>query len=378
MEELIKSKIKLILLMMCTIFMAMGLTTKVHAQEAVTGTVYDITTTTVNQTDGSISVSQADGITYVTLNNNVFGMLRFVESGTYVLNANGHTIYPDVGKNAHAIFCQGPDSNLESITVNLTLKGDGTYYSGYTHIVCLEGTGSTLNIESGAFWRYNNSTKSRFDIADGNVNFTIAEGNGGVQIQSGMTPNAHKVNVKVTCWDLNDIVVKQFAQDENGAELLNPFQAPTPPTPPTTTPEGGTTPPEGGTTSPSGGTSPNGDTAANLSGEIIPVFGNMTEVVIELTEGQKYVKDVLSQLETVVEDGTVIINTKDWCCFNRTLAEKIANKKDVAVTIQYLYQGKKYEVTIPAGTDIISLLDENGFVGFRYLDSVFGGREITE
>ena len=40
--------------------------------------------------------------------------------------------------------------------------------------------------------------------------------------------------------------------------------------------------------------------------------------------------------------------------------------------------GQKYEVTIPAGSDIVSLLDENGYVGFRYLDAVFGGKEITE
>ena len=123
MKEVIKAKSKIVLLIMCTMLMVGGITTKVHAKEAVTGTVYDITNTTVNQTDGSISVSQEGGITYVTLNNNIFGMLRFVESGTYVLNANGYTIYPDVTKNAHAIFCQGPDSGLESITVNLTLKG---------------------------------------------------------------------------------------------------------------------------------------------------------------------------------------------------------------------------------------------------------------
>ena len=86
----------------------------------------------------------------------------------------------------------------------------------------------------------------------------------------------------------------------------------------------------------------------------------------------------MEQLATVPTDGKVVIDTKDWYCFNRTMAEKVTNMKDVAVTIKYIYQGKRYEVTIPAGSDIVSLLGETGFVGFRYLDLVFGGREITE
>lgn len=99
-------------------------------------------------------------------------------------------------------------------------------------------------------------------------------------------------------------------------------------------------------------------------------------VVIVVPEGQKYVEDVLAQLEKVPTDGKVVIDTKDWYCFNRTLAEKVTSMKDVTVTIKYMYQGKKYEVTIPAGSDVVSLLGETGFVGFRYLDLVFGGREL--
>lgn len=101
-------------------------------------------------------------------------------------------------------------------------------------------------------------------------------------------------------------------------------------------------------------------------------------VVIVVPEGQKYVDDVMEQLSAVPTDGKVVIDTKDWYCFNRTMAEKVTNMKDVTVTIKYKYQGKRYEVTIPAGSDVVSLLGETGFVGFRYLDLVFGGREITE
>ena len=108
------------------------------------------------------------------------------------------------------------------------------------------------------------------------------------------------------------------------------------------------------------------------------MFEFVEPVVIVVPEGQKYVDDVMEQLATVPTDGKVVIDTKDWYCFNRTLAEKVTSMKDITVTIKYKYQGKRYEVTIPAGSDVVSLLGETGFVGFRYLDLVFGGREITE
>lgn len=46
-------------------------------------------------------------------------------------------------------------------------------------------------------------------------------------------------------------------------------------------------------------------------------------------------------------------------------------------TIKYRYEGKRYTVTIPAGSDVFSLIDENGYCGFRTLDSQFGGSELT-
>ena len=113
----------------------------------------------------------------------------------------------------------------------------------------------------------------------------------------------------------------------------------------------------------------NGTSSSKKQEEVKPV-------VIVIPEGQKYTDDVIEQLSVVPTDGKVVIDTNDWYCFNRTLAEKVTNMKDVTVTIKYKYQGKRYEVVIPSGSDIVSLLDENGFVGFRYLDAKFGGREL--
>lgn len=76
--------------------------------------------------------------------------------------------------------------------------------------------------------------------------------------------------------------------------------------------------------------------------------------------------------------GEAVIVTRRWLSFNRTVFDAIARRPEIAVTVRYQYEGRQYEVIIPAGANVNGLTDENGFCGFRYLDQVFGGREIAE
>lgn len=46
------------------------------------------------------------------------------------------------------------------------------------------------------------------------------------------------------------------------------------------------------------------------------------------------------------------------------------------LTINYIYENLHYTVTIPAGADLTSLMDENGYIGFRQLDTAYGGRQL--
>lgn len=74
----------------------------------------------------------------------------------------------------------------------------------------------------------------------------------------------------------------------------------------------------------------------------------------------------------------IMIETQRWVSFNRTVFEAMAMRPELSVTVRYRYNGRRYEVTIPAGAEVNDLTDENGFCGFRYLDQAFGGREITD
>lgn len=72
---------------------------------------------------------------------------------------------------------------------------------------------------------------------------------------------------------------------------------------------------------------------------------------------------------------TAVIKTDYFTCFTQGMLKQLAANSNVNYEIHYRYQGKRYVVVIPAGTDYSQLKDSNGYYGFRYLDSIFGGYE---
>lgn len=70
------------------------------------------------------------------------------------------------------------------------------------------------------------------------------------------------------------------------------------------------------------------------------------------------------------QQGEVTINTNIWTSFNRAVFDAIKSRPDVAITVNYYYKGSPYVLHIPAGTNVDSLMDENGFGGFLYIQHV--------
>ncbi len=70
------------------------------------------------------------------------------------------------------------------------------------------------------------------------------------------------------------------------------------------------------------------------------------------------------------KEATVVIDAKMWVSFDKSVFEAIKSRPDVAVTVNYSYEGQKYVLQIPAGVNVDSLMDENGFGGFRYIEKV--------
>lgn len=78
------------------------------------------------------------------------------------------------------------------------------------------------------------------------------------------------------------------------------------------------------------------------------------------------------------ENGeSVTVETDRWLCFDRRVMEAIASRPNITVTVNCSCGHRDYTVTIPAGYDVIALLNEDGFCGFRYLDLIFEGRSLS-
>ena len=101
-------------------------------------------------------------------------------------------------------------------------------------------------------------------------------------------------------------------------------------------------------------------------------------------EAEQRVADFISYIQNVIqkardeETGKVIIKTDYFSCFTKDMLKLLEENSDLSYEIHYRYQGKRYVLVIPANADYSQLQDSNGYYGFRYLDSVFGGYEETD
>lgn len=70
-------------------------------------------------------------------------------------------------------------------------------------------------------------------------------------------------------------------------------------------------------------------------------------------------------------EAQVIITTDRWISFDKRVLDAIKERADVSILIRYRDQGEEHQVLLPAGADVSSLRDGNGFCGFRYLEQIF-------
>ena len=88
-----------------------------------------------------------------------------------------------------------------------------------------------------------------------------------------------------------------------------------------------------------------------------------------------FVKDTIEKIQRAGNGATVVIDTKRWYSFSKSVFDALAARPDVTLTVNYLsegYKGDPMTFTIPAGTDVSTLPDEKGFAGFTFLGGIFG------
>ena len=121
----------------------------------------------------------------------------------------------------------------------------------------------------------------------------------------------------------------------------------------------------------------------NRCGNCGIVVGSRREPGTAAGKFQQEIQEKISSAVSAIEAGdngstgtkTVVIDTGIWTCFNQKVLDELAKHPNVSLEIHYSYKNVRYVLVIPAGADLEAIRREDGFYGFRYLDSIFGGYE---
>lgn len=95
---------------------------------------------------------------------------------------------------------------------------------------------------------------------------------------------------------------------------------------------------------------------------------------VKYAVGQKQAQQLI---KSVAPGGNCVVELEDFVSFNRKTLEDLAKRPDVSMTVIYKWNGVKYKVTIPAGYNVLDLLNEDGYCGCLYLNAIFGS-EVVE
>jgi hypothetical protein len=90
----------------------------------------------------------------------------------------------------------------------------------------------------------------------------------------------------------------------------------------------------------------------------------------------QYKNAIIQNINTAPTNGALNIETDRIACLDSAMIEALALRSDIDVNVVFTYGGKRLKVTIPAGYNVRSLLDNFGYCGFLRLMSILGSTEL--
>jgi hypothetical protein len=94
-------------------------------------------------------------------------------------------------------------------------------------------------------------------------------------------------------------------------------------------------------------------------------------------EPAQYVNYFTAVISSVPQNGQAVIALNKESCLNKKIVDEIAARSDVTVNIIYKDKaGITKLIVIPAGANLSSLVDANGYIGFEALAATFGEKVL--
>ena len=116
--------------------------------------------------------------------------------------------------------------------------------------------------------------------------------------------------------------------------------------------------------------------SASQQTSILTVAEDTEIVVIPQTWYSTKQQEFQQVVNTIPQNGVCILEADDLISFNRKTFAAFSNRTDITYVIIYKWNGNTYQTVIPAGYPVMDLLNEDGYCGCLYLNSVFGSTLI--
>ncbi len=97
------------------------------------------------------------------------------------------------------------------------------------------------------------------------------------------------------------------------------------------------------------------------------------EMQVAINAASTYIKELYTAIDKAPANGTVVYNAEDYHTISKYVLQKMAQRNDVTVSIQFTYKNVPYTVVFPAKTDYTKLLQgKDQFFGFLGLNGYNG------
>lgn len=83
---------------------------------------------------------------------------------------------------------------------------------------------------------------------------------------------------------------------------------------------------------------------------------------------RKFSEDTTAQIDQAEKNGRMIIDAGSNSCFTALIIDKIDERADIEMIIQFVYQGEEYTIVKPSGLAINTILEEKDFYGLLYVN----------
>lgn len=97
--------------------------------------------------------------------------------------------------------------------------------------------------------------------------------------------------------------------------------------------------------------------------------------VIKIASGSltaiQYKRAFIDSCKTAPANSIIRLETAKASCFDKMMIEALAARPDLTLEVAFPLEGENVDLTVPAGYDVMSLLDTNGYCGFLYLNHLF-------